>query len=63
MHVTTINDKRGYEFERARRDIWEGLVGEKQREKWCTYIITSKLKEKKKSRPLGFSSSRPQHLL
>jgi len=33
MHVATINNKRGQEFERAIRAIWEGLEGGKQREK------------------------------
>lgn len=29
MHITTVNKKRGYEFKRARRGVWEVLEGGK----------------------------------
>lgn len=31
MSVTTINEKRGHEFETAMRGIWEGLEGVKEK--------------------------------
>lgn len=33
MHVTTVNEKGGHEFKRARRGTWEVLEGGKGREK------------------------------
>jgi hypothetical protein len=29
VYVTTINEKRSHEFERARRGVWEGAKGGK----------------------------------
>lgn len=39
MHVTTINLKRGYEFDRKQR---AGFVEGKQRRKWQCYTVISK---------------------
>lgn len=40
IYISTISEERGYEFERAKRGIWEDLEGE--REKACNYIRVSK---------------------
>lgn len=44
MHVTKIM-KKGQAFEREWGYVWEALQGGagKEREKWCNYIMTSKI--------------------
>lgn len=40
MYITAISEKRGYEFERVKRGIWEDLEG--KREKGYNYTRISK---------------------
>lgn len=41
MHAIAISEKGGLEFEREHGGIWEGLEGEKERDKHCNSISTS----------------------
>ena len=46
MHVITINEKRGHDFEieEGGVGIWEGLEGEEGKEKLCNYILKGEKK-------------------
>lgn len=44
MYIYNRNyDKRGPEFERGHKGIWESLEGENGRGKYCNYTTVSKL--------------------
>ena len=46
MNVRAINGKRRLRIQKlVRREIWKGLDRVERREKWCTYVMTSKIKE------------------
>lgn len=57
MNVGTINFKIWYEFERAKRALWEGLEGGKRRIIW--YYYNSKMKEIKEIHLWGKNWKQP----
>lgn len=43
MHILTINEKKGHEFERECRGIYRRILkGEREEKKYCNYIMISK---------------------
>lgn len=53
-----IKRKRDQEFEREQGGLWEGWQGGKERGKWSSYIVISKIKNiLKKGDPILFSST------